>query len=87
MCFCFSHLFLDKRADVNFTEGSDTTVSGSASLIQHVPDGPVSIFGTVEGLAPGKHGFHVHTEGDLSNDCVAAGGHFNPESVSSVLSS
>ncbi len=33
----------------------------------------------VTGLAPGKHGFHIHEFGDASSpDGKAAGGHFNP---------
>ena len=71
----------DKKAMVDFTAGSDTGVSGTLSLVQHVPDGPVSLFGSVDGLASGPHGFHVHGVGNLSNDCIAAGGHFNPDSV------
>ena len=38
--------------------------------------------GAVSGLSPGLHGFHVHANGDLSNGCKAAGGHFNPFSRS-----
>ncbi|KAG8199776.1 hypothetical protein JTE90_000869 [Oedothorax gibbosus] len=28
-----------------------------------------------------KHGFHVHTNGDLSNGCQSTGPHYNPKSV------
>ena len=38
----------------------------------------VRFTGTISGLGPGLHGFHVHAKGDLRNGCKAAGGHFNP---------
>ncbi|XP_034532959.1 copper chaperone for superoxide dismutase-like [Notolabrus celidotus] len=36
------------------------------------------IDGTVDGLEPGPHGLHVHTLGDLTQDCLSCGEHFNP---------
>jgi Cu-Zn family superoxide dismutase len=39
----------------------------------------VEIVAEIEGLAPGKHGFHVHEFGDCSMaDGTCAGAHFNP---------
>lgn len=41
-------------------------------------NGHVMVNGTFRGLSPGAHGFHVHQFGDLSQNCMAAGPHFNP---------
>ena len=42
----------------------------------------VRVVAHVKGLTPGRHGFHIHTYGDLSApDGTSAGGHFNPEGV------
>jgi Cu-Zn family superoxide dismutase len=32
----------------------------------------------MSGLKPGKHGFHIHEFGNLSNACITAGAHYNP---------
>ena len=42
------------------------------------PDG-VRVTALISGLAPGKHGFHVHEYGDATaRDGSTAGGHYNP---------
>jgi Cu-Zn family superoxide dismutase len=42
----------------------------------------MKIVADVEGLTPGKHGFHIHEFGDISApDASSAGGHFNPNNT------
>lgn len=57
------------------TQGSNVggTVTFTASGEQ------VKVVADITGLAPGKHGFHIHEFGDCSDPKAAsAGGHFNP---------
>ncbi|XP_017772668.1 PREDICTED: superoxide dismutase [Cu-Zn]-like [Nicrophorus vespilloides] len=56
--------------------GSDNKVSG---LVTFKKSGKgIEIEGQIEGLIQGKHGFHIHQLGDLSNGCASTKGHFNP---------
>lgn len=57
------------------TKGSQ--VRGTVTF-EKVADG-LHVVANVTGLAPGKHGFHIHEFGDCSaDDASSAGGHFNP---------
>lgn len=61
-----------------------TDVSGSSGVFgiirfsQSKKGGATVIKGVVKGLTPGKHGFHIHELGDLSDGCISAGSHYNP---------
>jgi Cu-Zn family superoxide dismutase len=52
-------------------------ISGLVTFTK-VPGG-IKVVADIDGLTPGKHGFHVHEHGDCSGkDGMKAGGHFNP---------
>ena len=55
------------------------TVKGTILLMQG-PGTPTLIKGTISGLTPGKHGFHIHEFGDMSQGCKSMGAHYNPVS-------
>jgi len=73
---------LPKQAVVDLVPGSDSSVTGVLSITSTTHPRPaVVIAGRVYGLSAGKHGFHVHMNGTLTNQCKDAGGHFNPAGV------
>lgn len=64
------------RAQIEATEGN--RASGVVQFVEQ--DGTVRIDGTLRGLAPGAHGFHIHEKGDCSApDASSAGDHFSPD--------
>jgi Cu-Zn family superoxide dismutase len=56
------------------------TVKGSILFMQ-APGTPTLIKGTITGLQPGDHGFHIHEFGDMSKGCESMGAHYNPDGV------
>ncbi|KAL3694264.1 hypothetical protein R1sor_007915 [Riccia sorocarpa] len=59
-------------------KGTNPDVTGTVILTQE-NDGPTNAHVKISGLAPGKHGFHVHEFGDTTNGCMSTGPHYNPE--------
>lgn len=57
---------------------SNSGVSGVVKFIQ-TSGGKTIVNATVKGLKAGKHGFHVHEFGNLTEGCKTAGAHWNPE--------
>ena len=58
--------------------GVSGTVWFEQQLVHGVPAGPVTVQGSIAGLAPGMHGFHVHQLGDLTQGCNSSALHYNP---------
>ncbi|KAF9623178.1 hypothetical protein IFM89_037759 [Coptis chinensis] len=58
---------------------SPSGVSGTIYFTQEA-NGPTTVTGSVSGLTPGNHGFHVHALGDTTNGCLSTGPHYNPAS-------
>ena len=51
-------------------------VTGVVSFME-TPNG-LKIYYEINGLSDGKHGFHIHEYGDLTDGCKSACAHFNP---------
>ena len=56
------------------------TVKGRIKFTQELGNATI-ITGTITGVKPGEHGFHIHEFGDLSGGCDTAGAHYNPDNV------
>ena len=53
-------------------------ITGVLILHQAQEEAPTTLDGSIKGLQPGKHGFHVHVFGDFTEGYITAGSIFNP---------
>ena len=56
----------------------NSPISGTV-ILEDVGGVGLRITATVEGVSPGKHGFHIHEYGSCEEGGKAAGGHYNPQ--------
>jgi Cu-Zn family superoxide dismutase len=65
------------KASAQLESKSGSQVTGTVTFTK-VGD-EVQVVADIQGLKPGKHGFHIHEKGDCSApDAASAGAHFNP---------
>ena len=60
---------------------TNTTIPSIKGVIyfrEDVKNDKVIIYADIIGMPPGKHGFHIHQAGDLTDNCTSACEHFNP---------
>jgi Cu-Zn family superoxide dismutase len=66
-----------QKAVAHLNPIEDNQVQGTVVFIQEVSG--IKVIADVEGLEPGKHGFHIHEHGDCGGkEASEAGSHFNP---------
>jgi Cu-Zn family superoxide dismutase len=59
---------------------SQTTKKGVSGVVylEETDDKKTRIYGSIRGLKPGLHGFHIHEAGDMTKGCDSACAHYNP---------
>jgi Cu-Zn family superoxide dismutase len=65
-----------QHASATFVDATGSTI-GWATLVEDA-SGIVHVNVHVEGLAPGRHGIHIHGVGACTPTFAAAGSHYNP---------
>lgn len=74
-----SRYALIELADATIEAKSGSDVVGTVTFRPTEDAGAMLVDVDISGLEPGKHGLHIHENGDCSaQDASSAGGHFNP---------
>tara|TARA_B110000908_G_C10267723_1_gene466212 strand:+ start:5210 stop:5713 length:504 start_codon:yes stop_codon:yes gene_type:complete len=60
-----------------FDNSASPGLGGVVHLVE-ISNKLTKIYGYISGLSPGKHGFHIHKNGDLSEGCKTMCEHYNP---------
>ena len=60
-----------------FTNNMTKNISGKVDIHRNKKRG-LQIKINISGISPGKHGFHIHEYGDLSEGCGSLCSHYNP---------
>ena len=79
LCACVSFAQAQEvtKATATLESKSNSQVTGTVTFTKVGDD--VQVVADIQGLKPGKHGFHIHEKGDCSApDATSAGAHFNP---------
>ncbi|CAG5104105.1 Oidioi.mRNA.OKI2018_I69.chr1.g1096.t1.cds [Oikopleura dioica] len=64
--------------------GADGDVAITGTIDIRYADGKVAFSGSLAGVPEGKHGFHVHQEGDVTNSCGNVGSHFQVDAENEI---
>jgi Cu-Zn family superoxide dismutase len=59
-----------------FTNNMTKNISGKVEFTETKRGLQIKI--NISGISPGKHGFHIHEYGDLSEGCGSLCSHYNP---------
>lgn len=76
VCLISSPAFAETSEAIAELKGLGNKITGQVNFKKIAPAG-VEVKINISGVAPGKHGFHIHQYGDCSApDGTSAGGHF-----------
>ena len=56
---------------------NNSTIYGNVTFYQNNPNSNLSVNFGIQNIQ-GIHGFHIHQFGNISENCLSAGGHYNP---------